>query len=688
MPNRLASETSPYLLQHADNPVDWWPWCDEALAFARERDLPILLSIGYSACHWCHVMAHECFADDGVAALMNRHFVNIKVDREERPDLDHIYQSAHQLLAGRPGGWPLTVFLTPDTVPFFAGTYFPKAARARLPGFMDLLRDIAQSFATQRPEIEAQNAKLREHLTRVSAPPPADVIPDAQAVLETLRKSLGELWDKRHGGFGEAPKFPRTPDLEYLLYRQRTCDDEGAGRMALTTLTAMAEGGLFDQIGGGFFRYSTDARWEIPHFEKMLYDNGPLLGLYADAWALTGEPLYLRVVEATAQWALREMRAPQGAFCAALDADSQGEEGRFYVWQRDQLREHVPAAALRLVERHWGVSGGFLGLGGEPNFEGRAWHLHVAEPLARSARKLGLNEESARTQLDQARAALLEAREGRVPPGRDDKILTASNALMIGGLARAARIFGRDDWLTAARQALDLVRAQLWRDGRLLAVSDGGPGRLDAYLDDHAFLLAALLELLQADFAQDELEFAHALADTLLDAFEDTQAGGFFFTRHDHERLIARPKPVIDNATASGNGVAARALLRLGHLAGEPRYVEAAGRALQAFGGMLARAPVGCASLALALAEHDAPPSVLVLCGPDANAWQRTVQRVFAPELMCVAPNGEAGRLPAVLTKPDAGRTAAWLCHDTQCEPPLYELDVIEARIRNSVLRR
>ncbi|AUN93930.1 thioredoxin domain-containing protein [Pseudazoarcus pumilus] len=687
MPNRLASETSPYLLQHADNPVDWWPWCDEALALARERDLPILLSIGYSACHWCHVMAHECFADEEVAALMNRHFINIKVDREERPDLDHIYQSAHQLLAGRPGGWPLTVFLTPDTVPFFAGTYFPKTARARLPGFMDLLRDIAQSFATQRTDIEAQNAQLREHLARACAPPASDGIPAAQGVSDGLRKALGELWDKRNGGFGDAPKFPRTPDLEFLLYRQRTCGDDAAGRMVLTTLTAMAEGGLFDQIGGGFFRYSTDARWEIPHFEKMLYDNGPLLGLYADAWALTGEPLYRQVVEATAQWALREMRAPHGAFFAALDADSQGEEGRFYVWQREQLHEHVPPAALRLAERHWGVSGGLWGLGAQPNFEGRAWHLRVAEPLARAAKKLGLDEEVARALLEQARAALLEARETRVRPGRDEKILTASNALMIGGLARAARIFGCADWLAAAREALTCVRTQLWRDGRLLAVSDGGAGRLHAYLDDHAFLLAALLDVLQADFAPDDLDFACALADALLESFEDVEAGGFFFTRHDHERLIARPKPAIDNATASGNGIAARALLRLGHLAGELRYVEAAARALQAFGGLLARAPVGCASLALALAEHEVPPAVLVLGGSDADRWRRRLQRIFAPELLCVAPCDGAGRLPAVLKKPDDGRAAAWLCQGAQCEAPQYDIDALEARIRNSVLR-
>ena len=680
MPNRLAAEASPYLLQHADNPVEWWPWCEEALVLARERDLPVLLSIGYSACHWCHVMAHESFDDGEVAALMNRHFVNIKVDREERPDIDHIYQTAHQVLTGRPGGWPLTVFMTPDQVPFFAGTYFPKTPRYRLPGFMDLLRDIAQTFATQRAGIDSQNARLREELARVVAAPAASGGTSDVKVLEALRKALGKAYDRKHGGFGDAPKFPRPADLEFLLAYAHCEHDEGARDMALTTLLRMAEGGLYDHLGGGFFRYSTDERWRIPHFEKMLYDNGPLLRLYSDAWLLTKEPRFREVVVRTAEWTMREMQSPQGGFHAALDADSEGHEGRFYVWDRKTVRALLPEGALRLVERHWGLDG-------RANFEGEAWHLHVAEPFEKSAKKARLEPEAAEAVLDQARRALFAERDLRVRPGRDGKILTGWNALMIGGLARAARAFDRPDWLAAARAALDFVRRASWRDGRLLAVSDGGPGRLNAYLDDHAFLIEAVLELLQTDFDADELHFACALADALLEHFEDREGGGFYFTRHDHEALILRPKPLHDTATASGNGVAARALGRLGHLVGDARYVEAAERAVSAAQGALERSPMGCASLALALADSLASPAILVLTGPEAEAWQRALAGCFRPDMLTVTPRGQPGTLPEALLRRSEGRTQAWLCVGTRCEPPLDTLEALVERVRNSVFR-
>jgi uncharacterized protein YyaL (SSP411 family) len=681
MPNRLADETSPYLLQHADNPVDWWPWCDEALALARERDFPILLSIGYSACHWCHVMAQECFADDQVAAVMNRHFVNIKVDREERPDLDHIYQVAHQLLAGRPGGWPLTVFLTPDAMSFFAGTYFPRTPRHRLPGFPDLLRDVAQTFARHRAGIEDQNRSLAEHLARISRPAPADGDVAAEPVLAALRKALGASWDRRHGGFGEAPKFPRTADLEFLLHCHVQGGDEGAGRMALLTLERMAEGGLYDHVGGGFFRYSTDDKWRIPHFEKMLYDNGALLGLYADAWALTGERRFREVVEGTAAWALREMRDTGGGFCAALAANSEGGEGRFYVWSRDAAQHCLPNEARKLVERHWGLDE-------RPNFDGRWWHLQVIEPFEKSVRRAKLDEDTARGLLEASRQRLFEAREGRERPLRDDKILTGWNALMIGGLARAARIMERDDWLTAARETLACLRQTLWQDGRLLAVGSGGAGRINAFLDDYAYLLAALIELLQTDFDADELAFARELADALLGEFEDREFGGFYFTRHDHESLITRSKPIHDGSLAAGNGVAVRSLIRLGHMLGEPRYLDAAARALRAFGAVVGASPAGCASLVLALAEQVTPPALLVIQGPDARAWQRAVQRHYHPALMCLVPAGDRSRLPEVLSQQCGDVTTAWLCRGTRCDAPIRDFASLEAVIRNSVLRR
>ncbi|MBS3934953.1 MAG: thioredoxin domain-containing protein, partial [Sulfuritalea sp.] len=558
--NRLAGETSPYLLQHAANPVDWLPWGEVALARARAEDRPILLSIGYSACHWCHVMAHESFEDAGTAAVMNRLFVNVKVDREERPDLDQIYQSAHQLLAGRAGGWPLTLFLTPAGTPFYGGTYFPREARFGLPGFIEVCERIGALWRTRRGDIDAQNRELLAALNR--RPPGGDQAPDLRPVA-ALRDVLLDGFDEANGGFGGAPKFPHPTDLAFLLHRP---DDPAAREAALVSLRCMAQGGIHDQLGGGFYRYSVDERWEIPHFEKMLYDNGPLLGLYADAFALTGDAYFKQVAEGIVGWLLREMTSPDGAFHSSLDADAEGEEGRFYVWDRAQVALLLTAQESALAGRHWGLER-------PPNFERSHWHLRVVAPLAPGETEL----------LESTRAKLFAARERRVRPGCDDKILTSWNALMIEGLARAARIFGRTDWREAARRAFGFLRATHWRDGRLLATSRHGQAHLPAYLDDHAFLLAALIELMRAEPQPEDLRCARQLADALLERFEDGDAGGFFFTAHDHEALIQRPKSAHDNALPSGNGVAARALQQLGHLLGEARYLGAARRTLRAF---------------------------------------------------------------------------------------------------------
>ena len=487
MSNRLAAETSPYLQQHADNPVAWYPWGGEALALARREDRPILLSIGYSACHWCHVMAHESFEDPAVAGVMNRLFVNIKVDREERPDLDQIYQSAHQMLTGRAGGWPLTMFLCPDGSPFFGGTYFPKAPRYGLPGFVDLLERVAQSFRDRRGDIEEQNGRLREALaSTLPAPGSAAESLDSRP-LASAREHLARSFDPVHGGFGQAPKFPHPTDLSFLLRRYAAEGDSTARDIALSTLSRMAEGGIHDQLGGGFCRYSVDERWEIPHFEKMLYDNGLLLALYADAWAISGEALFREAVEGIAGWVVREMQSPEGGYYSSLDADSEGEEGKFYVWSKDQIRELLTTEEYRVAARRWGLDG-------PPNFEGRHWHLRIAAPLGEGEDGL----------LEAARSKLFAAREGRVRPGRDEKILTSWNALMIAGMAHAARVFGRADWLASARRALDFLRETMWRetDGshRLLATVRDGRAHLDAYLDDHAFLVDALIEVMQAEF--------------------------------------------------------------------------------------------------------------------------------------------------------------------------------------------
>jgi uncharacterized protein YyaL (SSP411 family) len=585
MPNRLADETSPYLLQHADNPVQWQPWGEQALAQARALNRPILLSIGYSACHWCHVMAHECFEDEAVAAVMNERFINIKVDREERPDLDQIYQTAHQMLASRPGGWPLTVFMTPDGAPFYAGTYFPKQPSRGLPGFADLCERIAELYQNRRTDIALQNRQLLDVLATLQPTATTTAPLDAAAIASHRDMLLGSL-DEQFGGFGGAPKFPHPTDLAFLL----PLDDQ-ARQGALLTLRRMAEGGLYDQLAGGFFRYCVDAAWQIPHFEKMLYDNALLLPVYADAWRHTGEPLFARVVEQTIDWALGEMQLPEGGFASSLDADSEGEEGRFYLWQAADVHTLLGADEWRVASRHWGLADG-------ANFEHSAWHLRVAAPLA---------VEDA-TALAAAREKLLAARQTRTRPGRDDKVLTGWNALMIEGLARAGQVFGRSDWLAAARRALAFLTAELWRSDRLLATWRGGRAHLSAYLDDYAFLLAAVNALMAADFRDQEADLARRLADSLLRHFEDHDKGGFYFTADDHEQLIHRPKPAHDNATPAGNAVAARALLALGARFGNAAYAAAARRTLALFAPER-HATAGMAGMLLALGDALAEPN-------------------------------------------------------------------------------
>jgi len=679
VPNRLAQETSPYLQQHADNPVDWYPWGEEALALARAEDRPILLSIGYSACHWCHVMAHESFEDPETAAEMNRHFVNIKVDREERPDLDQIYQTAHQLLTRRGGGWPLTMVLTPDGTPFFAGTYFPPAPRHGMPAFRTLLPKLADAYRTRREDIAQQNAALMEALGRAPAPAAEDGAL-TRASLDAAVESLAQAFDAEHGGIGQAPKFPHPAELAFCLRRHVLDGRADAGAIARLTLTKMAEGGIFDQLGGGFCRYSTDRNWTIPHFEKMLYDNGPLLALYSDAWHVFRDPLYEKAVRETAQWVMREMQsapdANEGGYYSSLDADSEGAEGKFYVWTREEV------AAL-LTPEEYAVVAPHLALDAAPNFEARHWNLRVSEPLPAVAAKLGQPLETCAARLESARARLLAAREERVRPGRDDKILTSWNALTIKGMARAGRVFGRSEWIASARHAADFTRRTLWRNGRLLATYKDGRAHLNAYLDDHAFLLDALLELLQTQFRADDLEFARALADLLLDKFEDRERGGFYFVSHDHEKLIHRAKTGPDNATPSGNGVAAYALQRLGHLAGEPRYLDAAESAIRLFQDEAARNPGAHTSLLVALEEFLDPPRIVVLRGsPEAlGVWQRRLADAYRPDTLVVAlPDGLAD-LPYALDKPAAGpahAVSAWVCQGVTCLPPVYALAELE----------
>ena len=665
MPNRLAQETSPYLQQHADNPVDWHPWSEEALARARNEDKPILLSVGYSACHWCHVMAHESFEDPGVAELMNRLFVNIKVDREERPDLDQIYQLAHQMLAQRPGGWPLTMFLTPEGAPFFGGTYFPKEQRYNLPGFPQVLERIAQVWREHRDEIGRQNQTLLATLESMQPGAPAHHSELSAEPIEAALRSLKTNFDSRYGGFGGAPKFPHPAELEFCLRRSAAAGDGAAGRVATYTLERMALGGIYDQLGGGFARYSVDAEWMIPHFEKMLYDNGPLLRLCADAWTATRNPLFQRVAEETAAWVMREMQSPEGGYYSSLDADSEHEEGKFYVWTPDEVRSLVSAEEYAVLAAHYGLDG-------SPNFENEFWHLRVVGPL-----------QGGQDLLASGRKKLFEAREKRVHPGRDEKVLVSWNALMIAGMARAAVVFGRGDWLASAKKALGFLRAAMWKNGRLLATYKDGKAHLNAYLDDYAFLLAALLELLQAEFDPAALAFAEDLAEVLLDQFEDKDLGGFFFTSHDHEKLIHRPKPGYENATPSGNGVAAFALQRLHFLTGEARYALAAERTLAQFHSELSEHPGGHATLLAALEERQQPTRTIILRGPEGEMepWRRELAQRYAPHTMVIAIGGGVKDLPPVLAKPGAGQVQAWVCEGTSCLAPIDRLEDLVAQV-------
>jgi uncharacterized protein YyaL (SSP411 family) len=671
--NRLAGETSPYLLQHADNPVDWYPWGGEALERARREGRPILLSIGYSACHWCHVMAHESFEDPAVAALMNELFVNIKVDREERPDLDQIYQTSHALLTRRSGGWPLTMFLTPEGEPFFGGTYYPKHARYGSPGFIDLLPRIEAAWREQGPAIAEQNARLREALAGLEPKPDAgdDPLPEpppAQA-LAALKRSF----DPEHGGFGAAPKFPHPAELEFCLREHARQNDAEALHVARFTLARMADGGIHDQLGGGFCRYSVDGEWTIPHFEKMLYDNGPLLGLYADIARVTGESHFADVARGIAAWLTREMQAGDGALFSSLDADSEGEEGKFYVWSADDVRGLLSAD-------EYAVAAPYFGLDRPPNFEHRAWNLRVSVALEALASRLGISLPDARTRLVAAKAALFAARAKRVRPALDDKILTAWNALAISGFARAARAHNEPRWAELALSAADALRATAWRDGRLLATRKGSHAHLNAYLDDYAFLLAALIELMQTRFRATDFEWAQALADVLLIQFEDPEHGGFFFTSHDHEPLIHRVKPGADHATPSGNGVAAQALIALGHLAGAPRYVESGERAVRLFAASFGQSPAGYATLLAALEDARSPPTSVVLAGDRAacEAWQRELERGYRPSVRIFNVAGVTD-VPPTLVKGTvaADGATAWICRGTQCLPPMRVLEKV-----------
>ena len=621
--NRLGEETSPYLRQHADNPVDWYPWNETALARARDEDKPILLSIGYSACHWCHVMAHESFEDSATAEVMNRHFVNIKVDREERPDLDKVYQLAHQMLTRRTGGWPLTVFLDPETLlPFFAGTYFPRTPRFNLPGFADLLSRVEEVYRTQRDVLGQQGDRLSEAFSRLQPSGIASKgVADAK-LLETARNQLAGSFDKAEGGFGTAPKFPMPSSIERLLrhwaYTGRTGERDGdALDMAMVTLTKIARGGIYDHVGGGFCRYATDRQWEIPHFEKMLYDNGSLLAVYADALAFGGDPLFEAAVRETADWVMRDMQHPEGGYFSALDADSEGEEGKYYLWRRDSVKRLLTVDEYLLVET-------LYGLDKPANFEGR-WNFRRRDAWRSVLDRLSLDPAAGEDLLASAKSKLLAERTTRVPPARDDKVLTAWNGLAIRGMARAAVRLGESAWLESAQRAADFIRENLWDGERLSATWREGKAKYAGYLDDYANMLAGLLELLSAQWRDVDAAFARALADAMIQKFYDVDDGGFFFTAHDHEALIHRPKPTLDESSPAGNGTAACGLIALGHLFADTRYLDAASGTLRALRGAVEQYPAGHCTLLSAVEANAYAPEQIIVRGPvDALGFHGT----------------------------------------------------------------
>ncbi len=669
--NRLAGETSPYLLQHAHNPVDWYPWGDEALARAREEDKPILLSIGYSACHWCHVMAHESFEDEDTALLMNESFVNIKVDREERPDVDAIYMDAVQAMTGS-GGWPLTVFLTPDGKPFYGGTYFPPEDRHGMPGFRRVLRSVAEFYHKNRGEVEHSARQIVAAL-EARAGVPGDVGElDADALRSAFLALKPDL-DAMNGGFGTAPKFPQPLILEFLLRYHHGTGNEEALNMATLALEKMAAGGIYDQIGGGFHRYATDAGWLVPHFEKMLYDNALLSRLYLHAYLVTRKPLFKRIAEETIDYVLREMTAPNGGFYSAQDADSEGVEGKYYVWTLDEVREVLGEEQSRLVSEYYGITA-------RGNFEGRNI-LHVPGDIT----------EEVPDSIGRARVALLKRRESRVRPARDDKILSSWNGLMLAGLAEAACVLDRDDYLAAAVANGSFTFEKMMAGGYLRHTYKGGEAKIEGFLDDYAVVIEAMLGLHEATFDGRWLGEAIRLADIMVEEFRDESSGVLYDTGSRHQALLVRPRSTFDGAMPSGPSAAAMALLKVSRLTGNSRLEDIATESLRAMQGRMSRHPLGFGNWLCAMDFHLSSPREVVIVGSReaaANAgllgvlWNTWLpNKVFAARDPGEESSVEELELLKNRTMIDS-RPTVYLCERYSCQAPIVDADSLRDRLR------
>jgi uncharacterized protein YyaL (SSP411 family) len=674
MANRLADETSPYLLQHKDNPVDWYPWGDEALARARALDRPLLVSVGYSACHWCHVMEHESFEDPRVATLMNENFVCIKVDREERPDVDAVCMEACQTMTGQ-GGWPLNAFLTPDQAPFYVGTYYPPEARHGMPSWPTVLTAVAEAWDQRRDEVREQGAQVLGSLGAASRLP-ASGEPITQAVLDEAIEGVRQLYDPVNGGFGGAPKFPQASLIEFLLAR-------GERKMSLATLRAMATGGIYDQVGGGFSRYAVDATWTVPHFEKMLYDNALLARAYLHGWQVSGEPLFRRVCEETLDWALREMRGPEGGFCSALDADSEGVEGKFYVWTLGELRAALDDDALAADAI------AFFGATDSGNFDGANVLEGRGGPVAWTPERL-----------PEIRCKLYGARSERVRPGLDDKRLTSWNALMISALAQAGAALERADYVAGAVACAEFLLGELREDGahppRLLRTWKDGRAHIDGYLEDHAYLLEALLTLYEATFEARWYHEARALADAMISRFADEENGGFFTTAADQQAGFARRRDLDDSPTPAGGSAAAFGLLRLARLTGEFEYERHALGVLRVLAPIVGRHPHGFGHVLQAIDFYLAPVREVAIVADNRDGAQelaRVVRGAYRPHLVMAggarAPtaSGSESSVGVPLLdgrSPVDGQAAAYVCEHFSCQAPVTTPDALATALAGS----
>jgi uncharacterized protein len=655
--NRLIDETSPYLLQHAHNPVDWYPWGDEAFERAKAEDKPVLVSIGYSACHWCHVMEHESFEDEATAAIQNEHFVNIKVDMEERPDVDQIYMNFVQMTTGR-GGWPMNVFLTPDKRPFFGGTYFPPAPRYGMPSWQQILLSIAEAYRGRRDEIEHSANEIVGELRRMSIVEGAGGLSDA--VLESAYASFLRTFDAANGGWGGAPKFPQAMSIEFLLrYHHRTGDDK-ALQMVTRTLDKMALGGIYDQLGGGFHRYAVDAIWLVPHFEKMLYDNAQLVRVYLHAYQVTGEEMYKRIAAETLEYVRREMLDASGGFYSSQDADSEGEEGKFFVWSPEEVESVLGQKEGREFCELYDITAG-------GNFEGNSI-LNLRE-------QKGASTGERISAFADARRQLFEHREQRIKPGRDEKVLTAWNGLMLAAFADAAGVLASGEYLAIARKNADFILSELHRDGRLLRTWKEGKAKLNGYVEDYANVIDGLIVLYQVSGEIRYLKEARKLADTMITEFWDEEGGGFFFTSHDHEELVVRNKDFYDNATPSGNSAAADVLLRLAKLTGDEKYEKFGATTLRLIASQLRRYPQGFARALSAMEFHLTDTKEVVVIGSPKDELTREVLSSYLPNAVLAVssdPARDAGWSPLFSERERIeGKPTAYVCENFVCQRPV-----------------